>query len=128
MLTIFSPQNRTGLPLTYTTEILPYGLRAKGAAISVVTTTATVFFNQFINPIAMQNIAWRYYIFYVCFLAFEIVFLYFMVVETRYVPMEEIAKHFDGEQADVAAVATGKTAEMEGVSHVEVSGSRKADV
>jgi len=50
-----------------------------------------------------------------------------MVVETRYVPMEEIAKHFDGEQADVAVVATGKTADME-VSHVEVTGTRKADV
>ncbi|KAH7014227.1 general substrate transporter [Microdochium trichocladiopsis] len=122
---------KTGLPLTYTTEILPYGLRAKGAAVSVVTTTATVFFNQFINPIAMNNIQWRYYIFYVCFLAFEIVFLYFMVVETRYVPMEEIAKHFDGEQADVAAVAAGKTAELEhgaAVSHVEISHGRKADV
>jgi len=113
---------RTGLPLTYTTEILPYGLRAKGTAISVVATSATVFFNQFINPIALKNIAWRYYIFYVCFLAFEIVFLYFFVIETRYVPMEEIAKHFDGEQADVAALATGKVEEVraEDVEHVEM--------
>jgi hypothetical protein len=59
----------------------------------------------------MENIEWRYYIFYVCFLAFEIVFLYYMVIETRYVPMEEIARHFDGDQADVAAIATGKLEE-----------------
>ncbi|KAJ1323886.1 hexose transporter-like protein [Microdochium nivale] len=121
---------KTGLPLTYTTEILPYGLRAKGAALSVWTTTATIFFNQFVNPIAMNNIGWKYYIFYVCFLAFEIVFLWFMVVETRYVPIEEIAKHFDGEQADVAAIATGKAEHDHmdpGATHVEV-GENKSRV
>jgi hypothetical protein len=71
----------------------------------------------------LENIAWRYYIFYVCFLAFEIVFLYFLVIETRYVPMEEIAKHFDGENADVTAIATGKVddvrAEAGVVHHLE---------
>jgi sugar porter (SP) family MFS transporter len=116
---------KTGLPLTYTVEILPYGLRAKGTAISVVATSATVFFNQFVNPIAMENIEWRYYIFYVCFLAFEIVFIYFMVIETRYVPMEEIARHFDGDQADVAAVATGKLEEDGFATGVENAGLRQ---
>jgi hypothetical protein len=67
----------------------------------------------------MKNIEWRYYIFYVCFLAFEIVFLYFMVIETRYVPMEEIARHFDGDQADVTAIATGKTEDHGQVTHEE---------
>lgn len=86
----------------------------------------TVFFNQFVNPIALENIAWRYYIFYVCFLAFEIVFLYFLVIETRYVPMEEIAKHFDGEDADVAEIAkekvdTGNVEEVERVPPVAPS-------
>lgn len=78
----------------------------------------------------MNNIGWKYYIFYVCFLAFEIVFLWFMVVETRYVPMEEIAKHFDGEQADVAAIATGKVEHDHmdaGATHVEV-GENKSRV
>lgn len=59
----------------------------------------------------MENIKWRYYIFYVCFLAFEIVFLYFMVIETRYVPIEEIARHFDGADADITDVAKGKLEE-----------------
>lgn len=119
---------KSGLPLTYTIEILPYGLRAKGTAISVVATSATVFFNQFTNPIALDSIAWRYYIFYVCFLAFEIVFLYFMVVETRYVPMEEIARYFDGDEADVVAVATGKVDDLVGVQTQHVETHRKSEV
>jgi hypothetical protein len=61
----------------------------------------------------MKVLKWKYYLFYVCFLAFEVWFLYFFVVETRYVPMEEIAKYFDGENADVAAIANAETKQME---------------
>jgi hypothetical protein len=49
----------------------------------------------------MDAIEWRYYICYCVFLGFELYFIYFWVVETRYVPMEEIAKYFDGEKHDV---------------------------
>jgi hypothetical protein len=35
-------------------------------------------------------------------LGFELVVVYFFYVETRYVPLEEIVKYFDGD--DVAAV------------------------
>lgn len=87
---------------------MPYGLRAKAAMTGGLVTMAAVFFNQFINPIAMGALHWKYYIFYCCFLGFEVWFLYFFVVETRYVPMEEIAKYFDGETADVSAVTNAQ--------------------
>lgn len=51
---------------------------------------------------ALDNIGWKYYIFYCCFLGFELIIVYFFYVETRYVPLEEIVKYFDGD--DVAAV------------------------
>lgn len=68
-----------------------------------------VFFNQYVNPIAMGAIGWKYYICYCCFLGFELYFIYFWVVETRYVPMEEIAKYFDGDNADVVELTHAQT-------------------
>lgn len=87
---------------------MPYGLRAKAATAGGFVTMAAVFFNQFINPVAMKAIHWKYYIVYCVFLGFEVYFLYFFVVETRYVPMEEIAKYFDGETNDVGAATNAQ--------------------
>jgi hypothetical protein len=54
---------------------------------------------------------WKYYIFYCVFLAFEVAVIYLFLVETRYTPLEEIAKYFDGEEKtlDVAAIANEQT-------------------
>jgi hypothetical protein len=90
----------------YTTEILPYGLRAKGYTWLNFCVTAALFFNQYVNAIALEALQWKYYLFYCVFLAFEIIIIYFFIVETRYTPMEEIAKFFDGEDAvDIGDVA-----------------------
>lgn len=89
--------SRSGLIASYTTEILPYSMRAKGYTIMEFAMYIALFFNQYVNPIALDNIHWRYYIFYCCFLAVEVIVIYFLYVETRYMPLEEITKIFDGE-------------------------------
>jgi hypothetical protein len=92
---------------TYTTEILPYGLRAKGFTWLNFCVTGALFFNQYINAIALEALAWKYYIVYCVFLGFEVFVIYSFLIETRYTPMEEIAKYFDGDSAvDVGEVAT----------------------
>lgn len=91
---------------SYTTEILPYGLRAKGYTWLNFCVTAALFFNQYINGIALDAIHWKYYLVYCVFIAFEIWVIWAFVVETRYTPMEEIAKYFDGaDVVDVGEVA-----------------------
>lgn len=70
------------------------------------------------NPIALENLQWKYYIIYCCFLAFEVVILYVYVVETRYTPLEEIAKFFDGE--DVVAVVNTEMEKKGGIQTREV--------
>lgn len=95
-----NPCPRSGLIASYTTEILPYNLRAKGFVIMEWALYGALFFNQYVNPIAMKHLEWKYYIFYCVFLAFEVVIVYFFYVETRYLPLEEVTKIFDGE--DVA--------------------------
>ncbi|KAJ5924933.1 hypothetical protein N7454_007572 [Penicillium verhagenii] len=88
---------KSGLIASYTTEILPYSMRAKGYTIMEFALYIALFFNQYVNPIALDNIGWRYYIFYCCFLAVEVVVVWAFYVETRYVPLEEIARIFDGD-------------------------------
>ncbi|KAF7553593.1 hypothetical protein G7Z17_g3521 [Cylindrodendrum hubeiense] len=97
---------KSGLMTNYTTEILPYGLRAKGFTWLNFCVTAALFFNQYINAIALDAIAWKYYIVYCVFLGFEVFIIYFFVIETRYTPMEEIAKYFDGEDVIDVGVIT----------------------
>ena len=80
----------------------------------------TVFFNQYINPIALDNIGWKYYIFYCVWLAIELVVVWFFYIETRNTPLEEIARYFDGETAMVGgAAATEKARELADTLHVE---------
>jgi hypothetical protein len=54
----------TGLTLAYPNEILPFNLRSKGNAILQLAIQIALFFNQYVNPIALDAIAWKYYIVY----------------------------------------------------------------
>jgi hypothetical protein len=66
-------------------------LRAKGYTVFSFAVSASLVFNQYINPIALAAIAWKYYIVYCVWLAFELVFIYFFLVETRNRTLEETA-------------------------------------
>ena len=89
----------------YTVEILPYSLRAKGFNIFNFVISLALIFNQYVNPIALENIGWKYYIVYCCWLAFETAFCYFFIVETRGLSLEETAALFDGDEASRAMQA-----------------------
>ena len=67
----------TPLPYHYTTEIMPYSLRTKGLAIFTVFNQVGNAFNQFVNPIALAKLTWKYYGFYVGMLAIFLVIEYF---------------------------------------------------
>ncbi|KAJ9110854.1 hypothetical protein QFC19_001363 [Naganishia cerealis] len=53
-------------------------------------------FNQYVNPIALGAIGWKYYLVYVVILFGEIIFCYFFIIETKGHSLEEIAVLFDG--------------------------------
>lgn len=89
----------TPLIVSYTVEILPFHLRAKGFNIFNFVISCALIFNQYVNPIALDHLTWKYYIVYVCWLAFELIFLYFTIVETRHLSLEETSALFDGETA-----------------------------
>jgi len=99
----------SGLLVGYTVEILPFSMRAKGMCYMFAMVDVALFFNTYVNPIALNHIGWKYYIVYCVWLAAELIFVFFFYIETKNTPLEEIAKHFDGDAALVGgAVATEK--------------------
>ncbi|KAM0546482.1 hypothetical protein ACHAPJ_010840 [Fusarium lateritium] len=91
----------TPLVVAYPVEIWPFNLRARGLSTMWVSTATAVFFNIFINPIALESIEWRYYLVYVFILAAGGVVIYFTFPETRGHSLEEISRIFDGKNAAV---------------------------
>lgn len=104
----FSP-----LPVAYSVEVLPYSIRAKGMATYVFATKAAVFVNQYVNPIGLANLGWRFYLVYVAILAVESFVAYGWFLETKGKALEEIAVIFDGGEADVRSGAEASKAVAE---------------
>ncbi|CAI6098744.1 unnamed protein product [Clonostachys chloroleuca] len=95
----------TPLPIAYTAEIFPYNLRGRGMTINYVGTYLGLISGQFINPIAMKDIGWRYYIVFCGVLFLMVIAIYFWVPETKGRTLEEIAEIFDGPRSHLTAVA-----------------------
>lgn len=78
----------------YTTEILPFSIRAKGIAISTISTYASLCINTWVNPIAMAAISWKYYFVYIAILIYLLCVAYFTFPETKGRTLEEVAYVF----------------------------------
>ena len=81
----------SGLLVAYTVEILPFKLRAKGLFIMNLAVQVALTINNQVNPIpiskggAWYNQNWKLFAVYTGWVVFELVFVYFFYVETRYV-------------------------------------------
>ncbi|EKD14454.1 uncharacterized protein L3040_001068 [Drepanopeziza brunnea f. sp. 'multigermtubi'] len=89
----------TPLMVAYPVEIWPYQLRSRGLATMWVSSAVAVFFNIFVNPIALEDIQWRYYLIFVFVLAGGGIVIYFVFPETRGHSLEEMARVFGDEDA-----------------------------
>jgi hypothetical protein len=99
----------------------------KGMTVMFLCIDLALFFNQYVNPIALDSLHWKYYIFYCIWLAAELVVVYVFYIETRNTPLEEIAKHFDGNDALIGGGAADKMASHElELGHIQKSGDSMA--
>ncbi|KAI5123250.1 hypothetical protein M0805_001339 [Coniferiporia weirii] len=89
----------TPLIVSYTVEILPYAIRAKGLTIFSFSVSLSLIFNQYVNPIALGKLGWKYYIVYCCWIAFELVYCFLFIIETKNLTLEETSALFDGKEA-----------------------------
>jgi len=72
-------------------EVWPFMERSRGIAIFQLFGRLAGFFTTFVNPIGLENISWKWLIVYVCWLAYEVVFVWFMFPETANRTLEELA-------------------------------------
>lgn len=71
----------------------------QGTTVLWLAVDLSLFFNQYVNPIALNHLEWKYYIFYCVWILFELFVVWKFYIETRNTPLEEIVKHFDGDSA-----------------------------
>jgi hypothetical protein len=84
--------------IAYPAEILPFQLRAKGLAITLTTDSMACFFNQYINPVALAAIHWKYFTVYLGCLVIFMATIYFLFPETKGLSLEEVARIFEKER------------------------------
>ncbi|KAK7062039.1 lactose permease [Favolaschia claudopus] len=100
----------TPLQALYPAEVLDYNTRAKGMAMYALWVSCASFVNTYAGPIALQHIAWRYYIVYVVWDLFECVVIWFCVVETRGRTLEELDEIFEDPHPVKASLRRRKVA------------------
>lgn len=112
--------------IAYPCEIWPYALRSRGLTVTWVTAIVAIFFNTFVNPIALAALGWKYYFVFVAVLLCMCVVSYFYYPETRGHSLEQMAFIFDGDDAIAAvptetkeAVYSEKKEALESTVHVE---------
>ncbi|CAG9956465.1 unnamed protein product [Clonostachys rosea f. rosea IK726] len=89
----------TNLIVTYPLEIVTYQMRAKTWAFVLLTIQVASIFGGYVNPIGLENIGWKFYIYYCVWVAFVFVIVFFFFVETSGPTLEELAYLFEGESA-----------------------------
>ena len=99
----------TPIPILYINEIWPGHLRTKGTSVFWVSQALATCFNQYINPIALERIMWKYYLVYVGVLMGVIVFVFIYVPETKGMSLEEVRAIFDGPTADGVVLRAANT-------------------
>lgn len=97
------------LTYTYLIELFPYAVRTRGIGVQQVFGKIGLFFSNNVNPIALTAIGWKYMGVYCGWIAFEILFVFFMYPETQGRTLEELAFLFEDKHlADEAVVAVEK--------------------
>ncbi|KAL1862600.1 hypothetical protein VTK73DRAFT_6736 [Phialemonium thermophilum] len=126
---IFYDIGFSGLLVAYTLEVLPFHLRAKGVMIMNITVQATLALSAQTNPLAWNNLPahWNFCLLYTLWDFVELVWIYFVYVETKGPTLEEIAKIFDGEDAvaHIDLEQVEKEIELNHVEH-EITSEKKA--
>ncbi|EOO03938.1 putative mfs hexose protein [Phaeoacremonium minimum UCRPA7] len=88
----------TNLIVTYPLEIVTYQMRAKTWAFVLLTIQVASIFGSYVNPIGLENISWKFYIYYCIWVAIVFLIVYFFFVETAGPTLEELTYLFEGKE------------------------------
>ncbi|KAL2843930.1 general substrate transporter [Aspergillus pseudoustus] len=88
----------------YPAEVVSNKMRAKAMGTFKLTAGAAGFLNTFVGPIALANIGYWFYVFFVFWDAAEMGFMYFFFVETKGFTLEELDAFFEERNPRKASV------------------------
>lgn len=95
MIYLYQPCNLPALiGIPYVMEICPYSMRATGSMIYQLSGNIAGLFNNYVNPIAMEAITWKYYIVWCVNLLVLWVIVYFALPETHGKDLEDVGEAF----------------------------------
>ncbi|KAG5915013.1 hypothetical protein E4U42_000182, partial [Claviceps africana] len=89
----------TNLVVTYPLEVVTYQMRAKAWVFVLLTIQVAAIFGAYVNPIALERIGWKLYIYYCVWVTIIFVVVYFFFVETAGPTLEELTYLFEGQDA-----------------------------
>jgi len=90
--------------MLYVVEILPYTMRAKGISLFWLVTGLAGAFNTYVNPLGFKAFGWKFYWFYVVWIAAEFVVVWWQCPETMGMSLEDVALVIEGKGATVSGV------------------------
>jgi len=85
----------TSMQPIYPAEVMSNEMRAKGMWLFQFTAGLASFVNTFAAPVALKNIGYWFYVFFVFWDCFEFFFIYFFFVETKGRTLEELDEVFE---------------------------------
>lgn len=103
----------TPVPLLYIPEITPLSIRAKAVGLYLTCTNLFLAFNNFVNPIALAAIGWKYYFVYIGTLVAAGALFYFFCRETKNLSTEEAAMVYEDAETKAKALEASQAAEAQ---------------
>ncbi|KAF8543136.1 general substrate transporter [Trichophaea hybrida] len=94
----------------YPVECLDFENRAKGMAVYNFWVNIASFFNQYVTPIGLGNVQWKFYFLYIVWDSFQAAFIYFFYVETKDRTLEELNEIFEAPFPKQASLKRTKVA------------------
>jgi hypothetical protein len=88
----------------YVSEVIPFIHRSKEIVIMQSFNKRGTGFNQFMNPIGLEDLGWRYYLVYVVILAAATGVIWLPYLEMRGVSLQEVAVLIEADKAKVERV------------------------
>jgi len=85
----------TPMQALYPAEVLSYEARAKGLAFLGIVAQVSSLINTFGLPVALEKLTWKVYAIFLVWDLFEVIVIYFFVVETKGLTLEEINEVFE---------------------------------
>nr|POF02990.1 lactose permease [Quercus suber] len=99
----------TPIPTLYVTELVPTMMRARAVNLYYTINAVALCFNQYVNPLALEALSWRYYLVFIGVLVIVLAVTWLFAPETKGIPLEEAANILHREKTPSPLSASGQS-------------------